>query len=88
MKIKLKNINSHTKELTCTVPWEDLKDSFQDEFNKMIEIFEKVESPQLKMKALTSCGLTQDPKLVQKYLDYAFSGKVRSKRSIITSLST
>ena len=35
MKIKLKNINSHTKELTCTVPWEDLKDSFQDEFNKM-----------------------------------------------------
>jgi aminopeptidase N len=50
----------------------------EDEFNKMIEIFEKVESPQLKMKALTSCGLTQDPKLVQKYLDYAFSGKVRS----------
>tara|TARA_Y100001970_G_C14242907_1_gene866018 strand:- start:2124 stop:3404 length:1281 start_codon:yes stop_codon:yes gene_type:complete len=35
MKIKLKNINSYTKELTCTVPWEDLKDSFQDEFNKM-----------------------------------------------------
>tara|TARA_Y100000588_G_C14217802_1_gene909645 strand:- start:450 stop:1727 length:1278 start_codon:yes stop_codon:yes gene_type:complete len=35
MKIKLKNINGYTKELTCTVPWEDLKDSFQDEFNKM-----------------------------------------------------
>jgi len=35
MKIKLKNINSYTKELTCTVPWEDLKDSFQEEFNKM-----------------------------------------------------
>ena len=48
------------------------------EFNKMLEIFEKVESPQLKMKALTSCGQTRNPELIQKYLDYAFSGKVRS----------
>ena len=35
MKIKLKNINDYTKELTCTVPWEDLKDSFQAEFDRM-----------------------------------------------------
>ena len=44
----------------------------------MLGIFEKVESPQLKMKALTSCGQTQDPELVKQYLEYAFSGKVRS----------
>ena len=35
MKIKLKNINDYTKELTCVVPWEDLENSFQDEFNRM-----------------------------------------------------
>ena len=35
MKIKLKNINSYTKELTCTVPWKDLENSFQDEFDRM-----------------------------------------------------
>ena len=50
----------------------------EDEFKKMLGIFEKVESPQLKMKALTSCGQTQDPELVKQYLEYAFSGKVRS----------
>ena len=44
----------------------------------MLEIFETLESPQLKMKALTSCGQTRNPELIQKYLDYAFSGKVRS----------
>ena len=35
MKIKLKNINGYTKELTCTVPWKDLEDSFQAEFDRM-----------------------------------------------------
>ena len=35
MQINLKNINGYTKELTCTVPWKDLKDSFQDEFDRM-----------------------------------------------------
>ena len=35
MDIKLKKINDFTKELTCKVPWEKLKDSFQDEFNKV-----------------------------------------------------
>ena len=34
MKIKLKNINDYTKELQCIVPWEDLKQSFTDEFNE------------------------------------------------------
>jgi len=35
MKIKIKNINDYTKELTCVVSWADLKDSFKDEFDKM-----------------------------------------------------
>jgi trigger factor len=35
MQINLKNINGYTKELICTVPWKDLKDSFQDEFDRM-----------------------------------------------------
>ena len=35
MKIKFKNINGYTKELTCTVPWKDLEDSFQAEFDRM-----------------------------------------------------
>ena len=35
MDIKLKKINDFTKELTCKVPWEKLKDSFKDEFNKV-----------------------------------------------------
>ena len=34
MKIKLKNINGYTKELTCTVPWKDLEDSFQAEIDR------------------------------------------------------
>ena len=29
MKIKLKNINDYTKELNCSVPWDELKDSFK-----------------------------------------------------------
>jgi len=35
MDIKLKKINDFTKELTCKVPWEKLKDSFKDEFDKV-----------------------------------------------------
>ena len=35
MDIKLKKINDFTKELTCKIPWEDLKDSFKNEFNKV-----------------------------------------------------
>ena len=34
MKIKLKNVNDFTKELQCVVSWEDLKQSFSDEFNE------------------------------------------------------
>ena len=32
MKVKLKNINDFTRELTCFVPWEDLQDSYNEEF--------------------------------------------------------
>tara|TARA_Y100001970_G_scaffold62262_1_gene79531 strand:+ start:244 stop:1521 length:1278 start_codon:yes stop_codon:yes gene_type:complete len=35
MEIKLKKINDFTKELTCVVSWEDIKDSFINEFNKV-----------------------------------------------------
>lgn len=35
MDIKLKKINDFTKELTCSVPWEEIQDSFKDEFNKV-----------------------------------------------------
>jgi len=35
MNIELKKINDFTKELTCKVPWEKLKDSFKGEFNKV-----------------------------------------------------
>lgn len=35
MKIKVKNINDFTRELSCTVPWEELKDSFSSEFERM-----------------------------------------------------
>ena len=34
MKYKVKDKNKYTKEVTCTVPWDDLKDSFNDEFNR------------------------------------------------------
>ena len=32
----------------------------------------------LKMKALVALGKARDPALVQRYLDFAFSGQVRS----------
>ena len=35
MDIKLKKINDFTQELTCNVPWEEIQDSFKDEFNKV-----------------------------------------------------
>ncbi len=35
MKIKLKKINDFTQELTCVVTWEEIKDSFINEFNKV-----------------------------------------------------
>lgn len=35
MDIKLKKINDFTQELTCSVPWEEIQDSFKDEFNKV-----------------------------------------------------
>ena len=35
MKIKLKNINDFTKELTCSIPWDELEDLFKEEFNKV-----------------------------------------------------
>ena len=35
MEIKLKKINDFTKELTCIVCWEEIKDSFINEFNKV-----------------------------------------------------
>ena len=35
MDIKLKKINNFTQELTCSVPWEEIQDSFKDEFNKV-----------------------------------------------------
>ena len=35
MEIKLKKINDFTKELTCVVSWEEIKDSFTSEFNKV-----------------------------------------------------
>ena len=35
MEIKLKKINDFTKELTCVVSWEEIKDSFINEFNKV-----------------------------------------------------
>ena len=35
MKIKLKNINDFTKELTCRVPWDELQDLFKEEFSKV-----------------------------------------------------
>ncbi len=35
MKAKFKNINDYTKELTCSVDWSDLKDSFSIAFEKI-----------------------------------------------------
>ena len=35
MDIKLKKINDFTQELTCSVPWGELEDSFNNEFNKV-----------------------------------------------------
>ena len=35
MEIKLKKINDFTKELTCIISWEEIKDSFINEFNKV-----------------------------------------------------
>jgi len=35
MEIKLKKINDFTKELKCIVSWEEIKDSFINEFNKV-----------------------------------------------------
>ena len=35
MDIKLKKINDFTQELTCSIPWEEIQDSFKDEFNKV-----------------------------------------------------
>ena len=35
MDIKLKKINDFTKEMTCKVSWEELEDSFKNEFDKV-----------------------------------------------------
>ena len=35
MEIKLKKINDFTKELKCVVSWDEIKDSFINEFNKV-----------------------------------------------------
>ncbi|NOZ07761.1 MAG: trigger factor [FCB group bacterium] len=34
METKIREVNSFTREIDITVPWEDLKDKFQAEFNK------------------------------------------------------
>ena len=35
MEIQLKKVNDFTQELTCSIPWEEIQDSFKDEFNKV-----------------------------------------------------
>ena len=35
MDIKLKKINDFTQEMTCKVSWEELEDSFKNEFDKV-----------------------------------------------------
>ena len=49
-----------------------------EQFDQMLRIFESAETPELKMKALVALGKARDPALVQRYLDFAFSGQVRS----------
>ena len=34
MKYKVKDKNKYTKEVACTVPWDDLKNSYDEEFNR------------------------------------------------------
>jgi len=48
------------------------------QFDQMLRIWETAETPELKMKALRALGTTRDPVLIQRYLDFAFSGQVRS----------
>jgi aminopeptidase N len=47
------------------------------QFDQMLRIWEEADTPELKMKALRAMGKTRDPKLIERYLDFAFSGQVR-----------
>lgn len=48
------------------------------QFDQMLRIWEEADTPELKMKALRAMGKTRDPVLIERYLDFAFSGQVRS----------
>ena len=50
----------------------------EKQFDQMLRIWEEAETPELKMKALRAMGKTRDAKLIARYLDFAFSGQVRS----------
>ncbi len=50
----------------------------KEQFDQMLRLFESAETPELKMKALVALGKARDPASVQRYLDFAFSGQVRS----------
>ena len=47
------------------------------QFEQMLRIWESAETPELKQKAMCAMGRTRDPELIERYLDFAFSGQVR-----------
>lgn len=59
----------------------------KSEFDAMLRIFEEADTPQIKQKALVALGQTRDPELVARYLDFAFSGAVRSNNVLYIFMS-
>ena len=59
---------------TCAV-----KFGGKSQFDKMLALYESLadKDPHLQMIALQACGMTREKELIEKYLEFGFSGKVR-----------
>ncbi|KAK7501330.1 hypothetical protein BaRGS_00007455 [Batillaria attramentaria] len=51
-------------------------------FNQMLELYDKADMQEEKVRISRSLGATQDEKLIQRVLDFAISDKVRSQDSV------
>lgn len=54
----------------------------ESDFDKMLELYDKADMQEEKVRISRSLGATQDEKLIQRVLDFAMSDKVRSQDSV------
>jgi len=60
----------------------------EEEYNKLVSIYETEDKPEIKIKALSCLCLAQSPELIKRSLAYGFSDKVRSQDIMYVYSST